>query len=48
MFPVLAAAIYGSSCKAENEISNVVNYKKELPGWIAVPYRPALFLLIFM
>ena len=27
LFPALAGAIYGSSCKAENEISNVVNYK---------------------
>ena len=27
LFPALAEAIYGSSCKAENEISNVVNYK---------------------
>ena len=27
LFPVLAKAIYGSSCKAETEISNVVNYK---------------------
>ena len=27
MFPVLAAAIYGCSCRFENEISNVVNYK---------------------
>ena len=26
LFPSLAEAIYGSSCKAENEISNVVNY----------------------
>ncbi len=26
LFPALAGAIYGSSCKAENEISNVVNY----------------------
>ena len=26
LFPALAEAIYGSSCKAENEISNVVNY----------------------
>ena len=38
LFPALAEAIYGSSCKAENEISNVVNYrfteKKE-----AVPYE---------
>ena len=29
LFPALAEAIYGSSCKAENEISNVVNYSKE-------------------
>jgi hypothetical protein len=28
LFPALAGAIYGSTCKAENEISNVVNYKK--------------------
>ena len=27
LFPALAEAIYGSSCKAENEISNVVNYR---------------------
>ena len=27
LFPALAGAIYGSSCKAENEISNVVNYR---------------------
>ena len=27
LFPALAGAIYGSFCKAENEISNVVNYK---------------------
>ncbi len=27
LFPALAEAIYGSSYKAENEISNVVNYK---------------------
>ena len=27
LFPALAEAIYGSFCKAENEISNVVNYK---------------------
>ena len=27
LFPSLAGAIYGSSCNAENEISNVVNYK---------------------
>lgn len=27
LFPTLAGVIYGSSCKAENEISNVVNYK---------------------
>ena len=26
LFPALA--IYGSSCKAENEISNAVNYRK--------------------
>ncbi len=26
LFPALAGAIYGSFCKAENEISNVVNY----------------------
>ena len=26
LFPALAEAINGSSCKAENEISNVVNY----------------------
>ena len=26
LFPALAGAIYDSSCKAENEISNVVNY----------------------
>ena len=26
LFPALAGAIYGSTCKAENEISNVVNY----------------------
>ena len=28
LFPSLAGAIYGSTCKAKNEISNVVNYKK--------------------
>ncbi len=28
LLPVLAKAIYGSLCKAESEISNVVNYKK--------------------
>ena len=28
LFPTLAGAIYGSFRKAENEISNVVNYKK--------------------
>ena len=27
LFPALAGSVYGSSCKAENEISNVVNYK---------------------
>ena len=27
LFPSLAGAIHGSSCKAENEIFNVVNYK---------------------
>ncbi len=27
LFPSLAGSVYGSSCKAENEISNVVNYK---------------------
>ncbi len=27
LFPSLAGAIYGSTCKAKNEISNVVNYK---------------------
>ena len=27
LFPSLAGAIYGSSRKDENEISNVVNYK---------------------
>ncbi len=26
LFPSLAGSVYGSSCKAENEISNVVNY----------------------
>ncbi len=26
LFPALAGAIYSSSCKAENEISSVVNY----------------------
>ena len=26
LFPALAEAVNGSSCKAENEISNVVNY----------------------
>ena len=26
LFPSLAGAIYGNSCNAENEISNVVNY----------------------
>ncbi len=26
LFPALAGAIYGSSCKAENEISKFVNY----------------------
>ena len=26
LFPALAEAIYGSFCKAENEIFNVVNY----------------------
>ncbi|MDE6995182.1 MAG: hypothetical protein K2P41_12285 [Lachnospiraceae bacterium] len=26
LFPPLAAAIYGNACKAEHEISNVVNY----------------------
>ncbi len=31
LFPALAGAIYGSFCKAENEISNVVNYRS-LPG----------------
>jgi len=30
LFPALAGAIYGSFCKSENEISNVVNYKKEI------------------
>ena len=45
MFPVLAAAIYGCSCRFENEISNVVNYKKELPGWIAAVLSLGLFLL---
>ncbi len=28
LFPALAGAIYGSTGKAENEISNVVNYNK--------------------
>ncbi len=28
LFLALAGAIYGSSCEAENEISNVVYYKK--------------------
>ncbi len=27
LFLALAGAIYGSSCEAENEISNVVNYR---------------------
>ena len=26
LFPALAETIYGSFCKAENEISNVVNH----------------------
>ena len=32
LFPSLAGAIYGSTCKAKNEISNVVNYKKMING----------------
>ncbi len=28
LFPALAETINGSSCKAENEISNVVNYNR--------------------
>ena len=28
LFPALAEAINGSSCKAENEISDVVNYNR--------------------
>ncbi len=32
LFPSLAGAIYGSSCNAENEISNVVNYN--MPDFI--------------
>lgn len=27
LFPALARAIYGNTCKAENKISNVVYYK---------------------
>ncbi len=27
LFPALAGAIYGSTCKAKNEIFNVVNYR---------------------
>ena len=30
LFLALAEAIYGSSCKAENEISNVVNYSSNI------------------
>ena len=26
LLPALAGAVYGSFCKAENEISNVINY----------------------
>ena len=29
LFPAFAGTIYGSSCKAENEIPNVVNYKND-------------------
>ena len=30
LFPALAGVIYGSFCKAENEISKVVHYKSSL------------------
>ena len=30
LFPALAGAIYGSFCKAKNEIFNVVNYRKTI------------------
>ena len=29
LFPAFAGTIYGSSCKAENEIPNDVNYKND-------------------
>ncbi len=38
LFPSLAGAIYGSTCKAKNEISNVVNYTH----FSSIPKRFAL------
>ena len=32
LFPLFAESIYGSFCKAENEISNVVNYHPNTLG----------------
>lgn len=31
LFPVPAGGIYGSFCKADNEISNTANHKKDPP-----------------